>query len=429
MSSDSINTETKSGYRKTKLGLIPEDWQLKKLGKLFSFRNGVNASKEDYGQGIKFVNVMDVLENTFITEEKIIGSVQLTEKQVEKNLVKKGDVLFNRTSETQDEIGLTALYNDDAEAVFGGFVIRGRPKNNAILPEFNGYSFHSELVRKQIISKGQGAVRVNIGQSDLEQVRLPFPPLPEQKKIAEILTTWDKAIETLEQLIAKKEELKKGLMQQLLTGKKRFPGFEEEWEERKLGECVIGKGDYGINAPSTSFSEDLPVYLRITDIDDRGKFSRENKTSVDDENYSGYLLEEGDIVFARTGNTTGKTYLYDKRDGELVYAGFLIRFKPDPNILLPKFLKYYTDTHRYWYWVSVMSARSGQPGINSTEYSKLTFKVPPVEEQKKIIETIDHVYSDITQLGHLKEKFQYQKKGLMQQLLTGKTRVEVKQES
>lgn len=425
MKNNKTEIETKPGYKKTKLGWLPEEWELKKLGKLFEFRNGVNASKEDYGQGIKFVNVMDVLENTFITEEKILGSVQLTDKQIEKNLVKKGDVLFNRTSETQDEIGLTALYNDDAKAVFGGFVIRGRPKNNSLNLKYNGYSFHSELVRKQIVSKGQGAVRVNIGQSDLQQVLFPIPSLPEQKKITDILSTWDRAIETLEQLITKKEKLKKGLMQQLLSGKKRFPGFEGEWKEMKLGECVIGKGNYGINAPSTKFSEDLPVYLRITDIDERGKFSRENKTSVDDENYTDYLLEEGDIVFARTGNTTGKTYLYDKRDGELVYAGFLIRFKPDPNILLPKFLKYYTDTHRYWYWVSVMSARSGQPGINSTEYSKLTFKVPPIEEQKKIIDTIDHVYSDITRLGHLKEKFQHQKKGLMQQLLTGKTRVTI----
>ena len=115
-----VNTENKAGYKKTKLGWIPKDWELRNLGNLFKFKNGINAGKDAYGKGVKFVNVMDVFGNTFIIHDNIIGSVSISEKQLEKNLLQRGDVLFNRTSEIRDEIGMTALYSDDEKAVFGG---------------------------------------------------------------------------------------------------------------------------------------------------------------------------------------------------------------------------------------------------------------------------------------------------------------------
>ncbi|MEQ9277946.1 MAG: restriction endonuclease subunit S [Balneola sp.] len=419
------NIETNmDGYKKTKLGWIPEDWSVLKLSDLGTFKNGMNKSKEEYGSGLPFVNLMDVFGKS-VVEFDNLGFVETTENDLRKYSLKKGDVLFVRSSVKPSGVGLSALVQSDIENItYSGFLIRFRDKGKFDL-SFKKYCFYEPNFRHRLMSKSTVSANTNINQNSLGSLQIALPPKNEQKKIAEILSTWDEAIQKTEALIKKKEKLKKGLMQQLLTGKRRLPGFEAKWKEVKLGDCILGKGNYGINAPSTNYSEDLPVYLRITDIDERGKFLKENKTSVDDENYRDYLLEEGDIVFARTGNTTGKTYLYDKEDGELVYAGFLIRFKPDPADLSPKFLKYYTDTHRYWYWVSVMSARSGQPGINSTEYSKLAFKIPSIEEQKKIVDVIDHVYEEITELGLLKEKFQKQKKGLMQQLLTGKTRVTI----
>jgi type I restriction enzyme S subunit len=136
------NTNTKSDYKKTKLGWIPNEWELSNLGKLFEFKNGINAGKNAYGSGIKFVNVMDVFGNTFISHEIILGSVSISEKQIEKNLLQRGDVLFNRTSEVRDEIGMTALYDDDdKKAVW------------VVTPNKGSVPFHISVIRKHIKEK------------------------------------------------------------------------------------------------------------------------------------------------------------------------------------------------------------------------------------------------------------------------------------
>jgi type I restriction enzyme S subunit len=153
---------------------------------------------------------------------------------------------------------------------------------------------------------------------------------------------------------------------------------------KKLKDCCLIKGEYGINAAAVEYSNELPTYIRITDIDDDGNYSGIKKVSVNDENSSNFLLSTGDIVFARTGATVGKTYLYDSRDGELVFAGFLIRFRPNGKILLPQHLKYFTSTNLYWNWVKTVSMRSGQPGINAEEYGSINLPLPPLPEQKAI---------------------------------------------
>lgn len=196
----------------------------------------------------------------------------------------------------------------------------------------------------------------------------------------------------------------------------------EEWEETELSKCCSVKGRYGINAAGVSKNDNLPTYLRITDIDDQGRFKPNDKVSVNDSDSENFYLEDGDIVFARTGNTTGKTYLYDKEDGKLVFAGFLIQFRPDSKRLNPNYLKIFCNTNRYWHWVKVMSVRSGQPGINSVEYGKLPLPLPPLPEQQKIAQTLSTWDRAISKTEQLIAKKQERKKGLMQQLLTGKKR-------
>jgi type I restriction enzyme S subunit len=197
-----------------------------------------------------------------------------------------------------------------------------------------------------------------------------------------------------------------------------------EWEVKKLGECCLIKGEYGINAAAVEFSDELPTYIRITDIDDDGNYSAIKKVSVDDENSNNFVLRKGDIVFARTGATVGKTYLYDEKDGELVFAGFLIRFKPDEKILFSQHLKYYTSTKSYWDWVKTVSMRSGQPGINAEEYGSLKLPIPPLPEQKAIAHILSLMDTAINKNNLLISKKELQKKWLMQNLLTGKKRLE-----
>ncbi|CAM5190381.1 hypothetical protein OURE66S_00928 [Oligella ureolytica] len=120
--------------------MVPSSWVLCDLGDFMDFKNGLNADKSQYGYGLKFVNVMDVFGNDILTEDKIIGRVNVAESQLEANLLNFGDVLFNRTSETFDEIAMLAVYLDDKPAVFGGFVIRARPNSGVLVPEYSVYN-------------------------------------------------------------------------------------------------------------------------------------------------------------------------------------------------------------------------------------------------------------------------------------------------
>lgn len=197
----------------------------------------------------------------------------------------------------------------------------------------------------------------------------------------------------------------------------------KEWEVKKLVDLCYNQGDYGINAPAVDYSEELPTYLRITDINDDGKINLDNKVSVNNPDSKNYYLKEGDIVFARTGATVGKTYLYSKKDGNFVFAGFLIRFSPNKQKIIPYYLKTYTTTAHYWHWVRITSQRSGQPGINAAEYSSLRIPTPPLPEQQKIAEIINTWDKAIEKQSRLIEKLELRKKGLMQQLLTAKRRL------
>ena len=197
----------------------------------------------------------------------------------------------------------------------------------------------------------------------------------------------------------------------------------QEWQVRRLGDLCHNNGDYGINAPAVEYSPTLPTYLRITDIDTEGRFTRQNISSVNHKDCELYILADGDIVFARTGATVGKTYLYDSRDGDLVYAGFLIKFSPNQKLLIPYYLKTYTETSAYWNWVKVVSQRSGQPGINSTEYCNLQIPVPPVEEQRRIAEILGVWDKAIELQARLVDKLELRKRALMQRLLTGRLRL------
>ena len=177
---------------------------------------------------------------------------------------------------------------------------------------------------------------------------------------------------------------------------------------------------YGMNSAATDF-DGFNKYIRITDISESSnKFVPSPLTSPDGNLDEKFKLKEGDIVFARTGASTGKTYIYDKNDGNLYFAGFLIKF--NINKAYPKFVFYNTLKDEYKNWVSVMSVRSGQPGINSNEYKKLPLNIPSLDEQKKISDFLESIDSKINLLKKKYEYYQEFKKYLMQQIFAGKLR-------
>lgn len=185
-----------------------------------------------------------------------------------------------------------------------------------------------------------------------------------------------------------------------------------DWEMKKLGDISLGKGVYGINASAVDYKENLPKYLRITDIDDEGYFSTDKLSSVDDENSKDFYLKNGDLIFVRTGSTTGKSYLYNNKDGLLVYAGFLIKFSIDNKKANDYYIWNYTKTTMYYDWVKKFSQRSGQPGLNSNEYSNLLIPLPPLSEQQKIAEVLSTWDKGIQETGSIIKRLEKRNKAL-----------------
>ncbi|MXS84127.1 restriction endonuclease subunit S, partial [Nitrosomonas oligotropha] len=279
---------------------------------------------------------------------------------------------------------------------------------------------------KSVASLG---VQANIGTKDIKQGLIPLPPTKaEQTSIANALSDADALIQSLTRLIAKKRQIKQGTMQTLLNPYENGR-LKAGWVVKKLGSCLQTAPDYGINAPAAPFSLLLPKYIRITDISENGQYLNENCVSVNHPCSHEYFLQDGELVFARTGASVGKTYLYDKKDGKLVFAGFLIRIKPDKEKLNSLYFKYYTQTVLYWNWVVVNSMRTGQPGINGKEYSNLPIYIPSsIDEQTRIATILSGMDAEIAALEAKLAKYRHIKQGMMQNLLTGRIRL-VKPES
>jgi len=419
MSIDAI----KDGYKKSEIGVIPEDWevtQLKNIGSIVTGNTPKTSKQEFYKDGTRlWVSPSDLGK---VKEIKETNSRLSELGFLKTRILPAKSILVTCIGSTIGKIGIASEELSTNQQI-----------NSIICNDENNPDFYYYVLSqmKDYIQKLAGTQAVPLlNKTDFSMIKIPLPPLPEQKRIAEILSTVDGKIALVDEQIEKAEELKKGLMQKLLSegiGHTAFKDSElgripESWEVVKLGECIIGKGQYGINAAAVDFDENLPTYLRITDIDENGKFIKTKNKSVETEDIETFSLEEGDIVFARTGNTTGKTYLYNPNDGELIFAGFLIRFKPNQDILDSRFLKYFTETPFYWKWVKVSSSRTGQPGINGNEYGHMPLFFPPLQEQKQIAEILSTADEKLETLREKKGEYEELKKGLMQKLLSGKVR-------
>lgn len=436
------------GYKKTDQGLLPQSWNIVAIRTLVSRLDaGISVNSVDsldaYSHGKHVLKTSCVAKGYFLPNEK--KSILPIDINRAKTIPEKGSIIVSRmnTPELVGELGYVHVFDENIylpdrlwQMIF--------KKDQQLCSRWLAYLLSSKKFSKQIKESATGTSNSmkNISKEVLLSLEIPYPKFDEQEKIATALSDTDALISELEKLIEKKQAIKTATMQQLLTGKTRLPEFAlredgtpnaykdselgqipEDWEIYPLKSLLKSQPKYGINAAATTLSGNLPTYIRITDIDEDGKFNPTEKVGVNSTLSGNYILERGDIVLARTGASVGKSYLYNEYDGELVYAGFLIKISPAPNLLCSKYLSIYFQTKAYWDWIATNSMRSGQPGINGNQYANLKIVLPSINEQLKISRIFTDIDRDLEQLKIKLHKVMLLKQGIMQELLTGKTRL------
>ncbi|MCT3075437.1 restriction endonuclease subunit S [Leuconostoc citreum] len=275
---------------------------------------------------------------------------------------------------------------------------------------------------KNASTQGASVVRRNLEMDSFYQIAMFVPNIEEQEKIGKFFKQLDNLITLHQRKLDLLKEQKKGFLQKMFpkNGAKipelRFEGFSDDWEERKLGDLATSF-EYGLNASAKSF-DGTHKYIRITDIDDSSrKFNSQSLTSpdIDLSSADNHKLKNGDILFARTGASVGKSYIYADSDGLVYYAGFLIRARIKSGVD-SNFVFQHTLTSSYENFIRVTSQRSGQPGVNAKEYSTFEISVPSYEEQRKIGSFFKQLDDTIVLHQRKLDLLKEQKKGFLQKM-------------
>jgi type I restriction enzyme S subunit len=410
-----MTTETKNtkAFYNTE---IPSDREVKKLYEIADVRDGTHESPKYFEHGVKFLtskNIkdgeLDFSDVSFITQED-------AENFNKRSKVDKGDILMSMIG----TIGNSVLVDFEPD-----FCIKNvgliKPKNidRYFLIQF----YHSPIFQNYLARNLDGGIQKFVSLGGLRDIPIPLPPLPEQKAIAQVLSTADAAIYTTEKLIAQKELRKKWLMQQLLTGKKRLKGFGGEWKEKKLSDLfdrVTRKNTEGNTTVVTISAQ--RGFVRQTD------FFKKNIASEITDNY--FLVERGEFCYNKSysnGYPWGATKRlkdFDKAVVTTLYICFGVKDEKKTN---PEFFEQYFGANHLDKGLTKIAHEGGRAhgllNVTPSDFFSLKVSIPSYEEQTAIAQVLQAADKEINLLKAKAEKLREQKKGLMQQLLTGKVRL------
>ena len=399
---------------------IPSEWSIKHLGDLASFKTGPFGSalhKSDYVlDGTPLINPMHIVNGGIVPSREMTVN-RKTARRLSDYSLQEGDVIIGR----RGEMGRCAVVGNREEGWLcgtGSLIIR--PNDYSVAGFLQRILASTEMV-KAIENASVGSTMVNLNQGILESLEVRTPPLPEQRAIAEVLSDVDALIEQLDALIAKKRAVKTATMQRLITGKQRLPVFDGAWESRRLGDLLTEPATYGIVKAGDFGRTGIPM-IRGGDIKEGSIGKNLPLVSPEKSNeYSRTILSEGDIVIALVGypgesavvprhleganvsRAVGVLRLGSSMDGE-----FLVQFLNSPSGR-STFLK--------------PGVGSAQTVVNLRDINNLRLSVPCLREQKAIATILSDMDAEIEALEARREKTQRLKQGMMQELLTGRTRL------
>lgn len=406
----------------TPLGIIPNEWeilQLKKLGEIYS-GGTPNTNEPNYWNGnILWCTPSDItkLKTRFIgdTNQRI---TPLGLKNSSATLLPPGSILVC----TRATIGNAAITIKETSTNQGFKNIKPIKGINV-----DWLFYYITLNKHRIVQLGVGSTFLEVSKKDFENFKIIVPPFPEQQKIAEVLSTWDKAIEKQSQLIEKLELRKKGLMQQLLTGKKRLPGFNIPWKKIKLGE--MGNTYNGLSGKNKDdFEQGNAKFIPYINVFSNEKIDVNNLQCVkinpeDQQN----MVKYGDIFFTVSSETPDEvgmaSVLLEHLDNTYLNSFcFGYRLK-DFSTLSPFFAAYLFRTEHFRHYMNILAQGSTRFNLSKKEVMKLRINIPVIKEQITIYKVLNTADREIELAQQKLDILRQQKHGLMQQLLTGKKRV------
>ena len=422
--------EIKKGYKQTELGIIPEEWEVKKIGDCFEFltTNSYSREKMTYEEQ-EYMNIhygdIHMKYGATLDIEEMKGKIPYikSEETLPKKiiLIEEGDLLIADASEDYKDIGKsTEVLNVKDSKILGGLhTLLLRDKNNYFINGYKGYILRSEKISKEVKKIATGISVLGISKTNLSELNIPIPPLKEQEKIAEVLSCYDKAIEQQELLMEKEKEFKKGMMQKIFSQEIRFKGDDgenyPEWEEKRLleiGEIITGK------TPSTKEEKYWNGNIQfVTPTDIRNKKYQIKTDRFVTEEIQMKFLPIGTIMFTCIGATIGKMSIATK---------ICITNQQINSIIVKENI----DSEYIYYFLlyivpRIQSSKSTttMPIINKTEFSNIYIKLPVKLEQEKIANFLSDVDRKIELLENKLQLLKNEKKGMLQKLLTGEIRV------
>jgi len=382
------------------------EWNEITLKKILSFKNGINGDKDSYGYGIKYISVGDILNNTYITYDKIKGLIDINDKTLKENSVEYGDMVFQRSSETFNDIGQANVYLDKKQiATFGGFVIRGKKIGN-YNPLFFNYLLKSPCNRKKIIVKGAGAQHYNISQEELEKIKVNFTVEKEQVKIANLFYSLDKKIELQQRKIEALKIYKTGVCQKLFQSIKADKTTFKMQISKFLKERKI-YSEKGLEYPHVTLSKD-----GILDKSDR--YNRDFLVMSNNKKYKITLLN--DLCYNPANLKFGVICINEY--GSAIFSPIYVTLEINPNIMDVSFCKYYFT--RIDFINKVRKYEQGtvyeRMSVNVEDFLKHTDVFPCLENQRKIAKILSNLDRKINLQKNTLNNLNILKKSLLQQM-------------
>jgi type I restriction enzyme S subunit len=411
--------EVKPGYKQTEVGVIPEEWSIRPLGLICDVRDGTHESPRFFKDGVPFVTSKNIVDGRLDLENVSFISQSDAVEFDKRSKVDRNDILLSMIG----TIGSAVLVDCEPDFCIKNVALI---KPRKVAPTYLIRLINAPVFQKYLADNLDGGIQKFISLGKLRQLSIPLPDEAEQRAIATALSDVDGLLGGLDRLIAKKRDLKQAAMQQLLTGQTRLPGFHGEWEVKRLEQ--VAEISTGINKPLSEMGRGA-LYVTVQDLYDKTSIRTERlsriKVSLSEIETRGLMV--GDIVFGKSSvkrDGIGYPSQFLGCDEPVVFSGFTYRARARQGITDAAFLFYALREEKTRRWLIDNSQASALTNINQTIADAIPIQVPPsIPEQTAIATVLSEMDGELAVLEQGREKTRALKQAMMQELLTGRTRL------